>query len=314
MIEKINLNWDGSIEFRNFYLGDHHNDTLIYINKLNTSLKNLKNLKNIKNRSFEFSDLDAQGLYLKIKKYKGDKTHSLKILLDKLKKKNNNKLKSLFVINKMFLDKMTFVYSDENIEKQNPLKLNSLKIKAENFNLKNDEFTLSLKKIEGLIDSSFNKKIKGSALVGYKPGLVKLDNMKLSSGESILNGNLIVKGKNNSLSDFKSNATISMKILQSKLDLASFNFDNNKFRDLPSTDFTFNLNGTLESFIIDNLHLKNNFLDFDGKIIAKKIFNDFKKEFNLKTDSLILDLSKLKTFSFLSKNFIGFFKLYILNI
>ena len=303
MIEKINLNWDGSIEFRNFYLGDHHNDTLIYISKLNTSLKNLKN---IKNRSFEFSDLDAQGLYLKIKKYKGDKTHSLKILLDKLKKKNNNKLKSLFVINKMFLDKMTFVYSDENIEKQNPLKLNSLKIKAENFNLKNDEFTLSLKKIEGLIDSSFNKKIKGSALVGYKPGLVKLDNMKLSSGKSILNGNLIVKGKNNSLSDFKSNATISMEILKSKLDLASFNFDNNnKYRDLPLTDFTFNLNGTLESFIIDNLHLKNNFLDFDGKIIAKKIFNDFKKEFNLKTDSLILDLSKLKTFSFLSKNFIN---------
>ena len=75
------------------------------------------------------------------------------------------------------------------------------------------------------------------------------------------------------------------------------------YRDLPLTDFTFNLNGTLESFIIDNLHLKNNFLDFDGKIIAKKIFNDFKKEFNLKTDSLILDLRKLKTFSFLSKNF-----------
>ena len=125
--------------------------------------------------------------------------------------------------------------------------------------------------------------------------------MKLSSGKSILNGNLIVKGKNNSLSDFKSNAIISMKILKSKLDLASFNFDNNKFRDLPLTDFTFNLNGTLESFIIDNLHLKNNFLDFDGKIIAKKIFNDFKKEFNLKTDSLILDLRKLKTFSFYRK-------------
>ena len=44
LIEKINLNWDGSIEFRNFYLGDHHNDTLIYISKLNTSLKNLKNI------------------------------------------------------------------------------------------------------------------------------------------------------------------------------------------------------------------------------------------------------------------------------
>ena len=71
---------------------------------------------------------------------------------------------------------------------------------------------LSLKKIEGLIDSSFNKKIKGSALVEYKPGLIKLDNMKLSSGKSILNGNLIVKGKNNSLSDFKSNAIISFHL------------------------------------------------------------------------------------------------------
>ena len=299
MIEKINFNWDGSIEFRNFYLEDHHNDTLIYISKLNTSLKNLKN---INNRSFEFSDLDAQGLYLKIKKYKGDKTHSLKILLDKLKKKNKNKSENLFDINKMSLDKMTFVYSDENIEKQNLLKLNSLKIEAENFNLKNDEFILSLKKIEGLIDSPFNKKIKGSALVGYKPGLIKLDNMNISSGKNFINGNIIVKGENNSLSDFKSNAVISMKILQSKLDLASFNIENNKYRDLPLTDFTFNLNGTLESFIVENLHLKNIFLDFDGKIIAKKIFNDLNKEFNLETNSLTLDLRKLKTFSFLSKN------------
>ena len=278
MIEKINLNWDGSIEFRNFYLEDHHNDTLIYISKLNTSLKNLKN---INNRSFEFSDLDAHGLHLKIKKYKGDKTHSLKILLDKLKKKNNNKSKSLFVINKMFLDKMTFVYLDENSEKQNPLKLNSLKIETENFNLKNDEFMLSLNNIEGLIDSSFNKQIKGSALVRYKPGYIKLDNLKLSSGKNLINGNIIVKGKNNSLSDFKSNATISMKVLQSKLDLASFNLHNNKYRDLPLTDFTFNLNGTIDSFIVENLHLKNIFLDFDGKIIGKKIFNDINKEFNL---------------------------------
>ena len=69
-----------------------------------------------------------------------------------------------------------------------------------------------------------------------------------------------------------------MKILKSKLDLASFNFDNNnKYRDLPLTDFTFNLNGTLESFIIDNLHLKNNFLDFDGKIIVKKYLMILKK-------------------------------------
>ena len=291
------MNWNGSIEFKNFYLEDHHNDTLIYISELNTSMKNLKN---IKNRSFEFSDLLAKGLFLNVKKYQGEKTHSLKILLDKLKEKNNNKSKNLFVINKMFLDKMTFVYSDENSENQNPLKFNSLEIEVENFNLKNDEFTLSLKKIEGLIDSSFSKKIKGSAFVEYKPGFIKLENMKLSSGKNILNGNLIVEGKNNSLIDFKSNAIISMKISQGKLDLASFNFYNNRFQDIPLTNLNFNLNGTLESFTVNNFRLTNTFLDFEGKLIAKKILSEFNKELSLKTDSLSLDLRKLKNFSFIS--------------
>ena len=297
-IEGINLNWNGSIEFKNFYLEDHHKDTLIYIQSLNTSLINLKN---IKNRNFEFSDFVAEGLYLNLKKYNGEKTHSLKILLEKLKNKNNSK--SLLKINKMLIDKLTFFYVDENNVKSKPLKFNNLKIGAENFNLKNDEFIVTIKNLDGFIHSPFHKTIKGSAFVKYKPGFIKLDKLKASSGKNNLEGNLIIKGKNNSLRDFMSNVNISMKILSSKLDIASFNFKNNKFQDIPLTDLTFNLDGTLEDFRINDLNFTNTFLTFTGKGSAEKIFNDSNEKFNITTDSLTLDIQKLKTFSFLSTKF-----------
>ena len=73
-----------SIKVADFY---YKNSAILLVDRIKNETS-LKNLKSIKNRSFEFSDLLAKGLFLNVKKYQGEKTHSLKILLDKLKKKN----------------------------------------------------------------------------------------------------------------------------------------------------------------------------------------------------------------------------------
>ena len=85
--ENLKLSWDGRLEFNNFYLEDHHKDTLLYVKVLETSLFDFKNLNK---NYFKISELSAKGLFLNLKKYKGETTHSLKILIEKFKKDTIN--------------------------------------------------------------------------------------------------------------------------------------------------------------------------------------------------------------------------------
>ena len=119
----LKFKWDGTLEFKNFYLEDHHKDTLLYIHTLKTSLINFRR---IQKKKIELTDLNATGVYLNLKKYKGDETHSLKILLEKLKKETNSKRKALFKIEDINLEEVSFRYQDKNNETSKPLLINSL--------------------------------------------------------------------------------------------------------------------------------------------------------------------------------------------
>jgi len=81
--QEVHLRWNGALEFKDFYLEDHHKDTLLYVRTLTTSLLGYENIQN----NLSLSNVLAEGVSFHLKKYKGEKTHSLKILLDKLKKR-----------------------------------------------------------------------------------------------------------------------------------------------------------------------------------------------------------------------------------
>ena len=108
--ENLKLSWDGRLEFNNFYLEDHHNDTLLYVKVLETSLFDFKNLNK---NNFKISELSAKGLFLNLIKYKGETTHSLKILIEKFKKDTINNQKVNFKIDNLNIEHGTFIYKDK---------------------------------------------------------------------------------------------------------------------------------------------------------------------------------------------------------
>ena len=104
--QDIELGWNGKLKFKKFYLEDHHKDTLLYVKALETSLLDLKRLDG---NHFEIFNFNAEGLFLNLKKYKGEETHSLKILLDKFKRDSSNISKVLFKISSIDLKEATFI-------------------------------------------------------------------------------------------------------------------------------------------------------------------------------------------------------------
>jgi hypothetical protein len=66
LFEDLRLRWNGKLEFYNFYLEDHHKDTLLFVKSLRTSLLDFKGLQQ---NNFDLSKLEAEGFFIKLKKY-----------------------------------------------------------------------------------------------------------------------------------------------------------------------------------------------------------------------------------------------------
>ncbi|MGK0175407.1 MAG: hypothetical protein ACI9AT_001794, partial [Ulvibacter sp.] len=45
-IERLGLNWKGQVDIREVYIADHHKDTLIYAQEVQTDVLNFRNILN----------------------------------------------------------------------------------------------------------------------------------------------------------------------------------------------------------------------------------------------------------------------------
>ena len=99
-IERISLQWNGNLELNNILIGDHHQDTLVFISNIQTSLTDFNKLRQ---NDFNLSQLFAEKVFLNIKKYPGEQTHSLNLLIQKIKKNQKSPTQSLIKISEIEL-------------------------------------------------------------------------------------------------------------------------------------------------------------------------------------------------------------------
>ena len=93
VIEKVSFKWNGRIKFSNFLILDHHNDTLLFVKDLSTSIEDFRKLKN---NDYNFDRIETSTVILNIKKYPQEFSNSLNVFLNKLKKPSNEKRATFF--------------------------------------------------------------------------------------------------------------------------------------------------------------------------------------------------------------------------
>ena len=182
--EKISLQWNGRFELTGLFIEDHHNDTLAYVHKIETSFHDLKKLQK---NDFNFKHIEASGVYLNIKKYPKEKIHSLKVFVKKLQQENQKQSKSILKVSEVNFVKAKFNYTDLNT-KRKPIQVDSLNVFAQNLNFTSDRLTLQLKNLKGSVNSPFREDLETTAELIYYPGNIRLERWKLISGESRLIG------------------------------------------------------------------------------------------------------------------------------
>ena len=242
--ERVNLSWNGKFELKGLFIEDHHKDTLVYIQKIETSFQDFKKLQN---NDFNFSFIEASGVHLNIKKYAKERVHSLRVFAQKLEKEIQKQNKSIVKVGNVNFVKGKFNYTDFNT-KNKPIQVDSLNIFGKNINFISDSLTLQLKNLKGSIKSPFQEDIETNAKLIYYPGNLELEKWKLISGESKLIGTLQLFGADNSFQNFNSKGEFDLVIDESIIDPKRIDPNSLFLNDSESLCLQLNARGNFNDF------------------------------------------------------------------
>ena len=275
--DRIRLQWNGKLELTGVFIGDHHQDTLAFIQKIETSFQDFKKLQK---NDFSLNRIQASGVFLNIKKYPKEEVHSLKVLFQKLQRESENRNKPMLSVEVVDLSKTKFNYIDLNIE-QKPIFLDSLDVFAQNFNFIADSITFQLDDLKGYITSPFKRQIQTAASVIYHPGSLMLDNLKLNSFNNELIGSLKLSGANESFRDFNNKGKFELIVEYGRIDPKLIDKNSLFFGDKEPLVAQFSAKGSSNNFSVQNIKLNKDKFKFNGVFNVQNALDSKKTSWEL---------------------------------
>ena len=290
-INRVGLQFNGDVELKEILIRDYKKDTLISATELNTSILNFRNLANSK---LAFGDIDLEGLIFNLKKYKGEKDTNLDVFVDRFEEENPTKSENTFLLSSSDISIYdgTFRLIDENKETPKILEFNAIDINATNFLIRGPNVstrinTLVFKDSRGLVMKNL------SSDFSYTLKNITLDNLKLKTTKSSLEGDLKFSYNREDFSDFTNKVLVDANFTEASVALDELNTFYNEFGIGQRANFNAKISGTLNDLNVDNLRLNTS--------ARTKIYGDlnFKNLFNIEENNFSMN----GKFSNLSSNY-----------
>ncbi len=285
-VEKVAINPFGGVKLRGVLARDHHNDTLFHFNRINTTILSYKKL--FDNGHPYFGDLQADGLNLKIRQYKGEKDTNLDKFVaafdDKSGKPSSGKFR--LKINSIQLQNSRFRYIDENLKTPKLLDFTNLNGQLDDFFVKGSSvyayvYKMSFKDHRGLVMRNLTSDFT------YTKKNILLNELELETENSSFKGRTELRYDRKDFKDFNNKVIFDLDIKEGKISSNDLNYfypefgKNQKFyidshilgtlNDLKFNNLKFNdLN---DNEVVGNLHLKNLFGKGDQKFYLKGSFD-----------------------------------------
>ncbi|MBS3993042.1 MAG: translocation/assembly module TamB [Bacteroidetes bacterium] len=270
-IDKVDFSALGVVKFKGVTIKDHHQDSMVYLDKLTSRVLDYKKLTQ---NNFDFGNLVLEGLDLRIKVHKGEVDDNFSVFLRSFDNQTGKKAAKEFLLeaSTLKLTESTIFILDDNLEK--PLKASFKDVNGvvNNFKIKGKEVFASIKKLS-LID---NNTIEVNNLITeffYSPSKIELKNTHLKTATSTISAEIIFSYNREDLKDFNNKVAINANILKADVSL----LDIRKFYNELGTDdqfvFSGQLSGTLNNLFFNELELVSN---SNGKIAANlHLINSF---------------------------------------
>lgn len=296
-IDEIAVTFFGGVKLKKVLILDHHNDTLIYSERIKTSILDFKQLVNGK---LFFGDLRLDNFYLQIKTYKKEKQSSLDLFVAAFDDGKKASGKFRMKTDNIYLAKSRFVMLDENRPIPKDVDFTQLNAHLKGFRIKGPDVTAQI------VSMTFHdhRGVKVDNLAAdftYTKKSIVLNHLELNTKESFLQGRVVLSYNkdNHDFSDFNNKVKFDVKVDSATLatnDIRHFykELDKNQKFYLKSK-----ITGTLNDFYATNLYLKDyKFSTIRGDVNFKNLFPRSPGRFYMKGNfkritSNYVDLTKL---------------------
>jgi hypothetical protein len=279
-VEKVAINPFGGVKLKGILIKDHHKDTLVHFNRINTSILSYKKL--YENGHPYFGDLQADGLNLKIKQYKGEKETNLDKFVAAFDDGKKSTGKFRLKINSISLQNSRFRYIDENLSTPKVLDFTNLNGQLDDFYIKGSDVTsyvykMSFKDHRGLIMKNLTSDFT------YTKKNILLNELELETENSSFKGRTELRYDRKDFKDFNNKVIFDLDIKEGKISSNDLNYFYPEFGKNQKFYIDSDILGTLNNLKFKNLKFNDlNDNEIVGNLQLKNIFGKGDQKFYLK--------------------------------
>ncbi|CAA0256362.1 conserved hypothetical protein [Tenacibaculum maritimum] len=254
VVKKLDLSLLGSVRLKEIQIRDHHQDTLIFVNKLTTSLLNVKKILDNK---LNLGDASLSDVYFYMKTYKNEDNDNMSIFLDRFEDEESiDSLDTPFILRSknIDIDNLTFKLLDEN--KKDPLEFAAYNGggSVQNFLLKGADVSMKAKEIY-FTDNRGIAITNLSTDFSYKKTQMLFNKTTLETKNSKLNGDIVFDYDRKDFQYFTDKVKLKAAFQESSLSLKDLHKVYKELRGDDVLNFTGSIHGTLNNFSAENINL-----------------------------------------------------------
>ena len=255
-IKKVDLSLLGSVSLKGIEIKDHHQDTLIYVERLRSSLLDVKR---ILDNNIQLKNTSLKGVYVNVKNYKGEEIDNLTVFVDKFEDNNPRDPSA----NPFKLSSSNIYFEDINYKQINENKEVPLDFSAHHGGGSLQDFSIIgpnvYIKIRGLYFTD-NRGLKITNLTTdftYSKTQMKFYNTILQTKSSTINAEIDFNYDRKNLSRFNELVYINADFKNSFLSTEDLN---KLYKEIKGNDifrFDSSLKGSLNNFSLENFKLNS---------------------------------------------------------
>ncbi len=282
-IEQATVSIFGGVKLKEVFIKDYKNDTLIFVNRINT---NILDAKKLADGDLLFGDLRLDGMVFNMKNYKGEKDTNLDKFIDAFDDGAKSTKPFLMKAKRVFITNSRFILTDENREIAKDLDIKKLNSTFENFQILGPDVDIDIKKMSfldhrGIFVENLSSKF------AYTKKSIALNELDLSTKESIYKGKIIMNYDRDKgdFSDFNNKVKFDIEIDTASISTNDIRYFYKELGKEKQFNIQSKVKGTLNNLYCKNLNLKDNDkTQIIGNVNFKNLFEKKGEDFYMKGD------------------------------
>ncbi|AWH85516.1 DUF490 domain-containing protein [Flavobacterium album] len=250
-IDKIAISIFGSVKLKGVVILDHHKDTLISADRLQT---NILNFRAATNSDLRFGTLKAERLNFHMKTYKGEATSNLDHFVKAFDDGKPGKGKFRLKAGDLMVSNGRFRLTNENAVTPRVLDFKKLNGELGDFYIKGPNVTADIKKLS-LLDHRglFVDNLKAGFT--YTKTNIKLKDLELVTSQSALKGGVTLTYGKDDMKDFVNRVKFDFNVERATVSSNELNMFYNEFGKNQKFYLSTHLTGPMNNFVLHNLKL-----------------------------------------------------------